>query len=158
MKDLRVFLRGTAATLVALVLGSCGGPVLVYDQPEAGSSGRWETAWIDPEVVLTDSVFTLIRAETVDSFYVDRPGRLPTSESPSVEFKVSSPECFTAVNLMDSYARVKLPVLAKNLSPGFYKLTLDFHQLSAAEYPPGDYVLKVDVCGFKLARKVRRDL
>lgn len=149
---------GAAATLAVFALGGCGGPAMIYDQPEAGSSGRWETAWIDPQILLTDSVFTLIRAEKVDSFYVGNTGKLPTSESPSIEFRVTSSDCFTAVNLMDSHARVKLPVLARNLSPGYYKLTLDFHLLSAAEYPPGDYALKLDACGFKLARKVRRDL
>jgi len=111
----------------------------VYNQPEI-AEGIWEKAWVDPVIILSDSLFTLIRSDRIDSFYVDDP--FSKSGIKSLEFKITSNACFVYVKLENDIKGTITPLLAHNLSAGYYKLT---------PTKKADEILKLraDICGEK---------
>ena len=143
------------ATLILIViLNGCGqrppGP------PEE-QKDYFETAWIDPQIVISDSLFTLIRASRIDSFPTDTPV-IESITIPSVSFEVARADCPVVVNILDEKsAGVVWPLLVKNLDPGFYKLTLDFSRIDFRTLPPGYYVLKVVNCDIPQMKLFRRE-
>ena len=95
--------------------------------PAVEQTGYYETAWIDPAVVLEDEWYTLLRSEQVDSFYVEiKPGQTKQL-APSVEFKVTQFECLAHVNLMNGHREIVKPLLVKKLRYGYYKFTFNHH-------------------------------
>ncbi len=124
-------------------------------QPGQGSS-MWETTWVDPQVVLSDSMFTLIRANRVDSFMVTNSKQL-SPKGPSISFTVKGQNCRALVSLLDSRDRLIRPLLAQSLSPGYYKLTLDFSRSSYEQLPRGQYHLKAAACGQVNSTVITRD-
>ncbi|MCH7948638.1 MAG: hypothetical protein IIC66_12660, partial [candidate division Zixibacteria bacterium] len=116
--------RLTIILILIIALAGCGKKTL-YNMPAVDQTGYYETAWIDPSVVLEDEWYTLLRSDRVDSFYVEiKPGdNKPLA--PSVEFKVSQFECLTSVNLMNGRQEIIRPLLVKNLKFGYYKLTFN---------------------------------
>ncbi len=140
---------------LAIAFSGCGKKTL-YNMPAVEERGYYETAWIDPSVVLEDEWYTLLRSDRVDSFYVEiKPGdNKPLA--PSVEFKVSQFECLTSVNLMNGRQEIIRPLLVKNLKFGYYKLTFNIGRLKKEELPPGDYFLKAEHCGFTVITDLGR--
>ncbi len=133
------------AVLILVVVGGCGRPPDLTRKQEAPV--YYEVAWVDPQIIIADSLFTLIRAARIDSFIVEEPVIVSVKE-PAVSFRVTDENCPVTVNILDEKsARVRWPLLVKNLSTGFYKLTLDFSRTDYQTLPPGYYVLKVDNCG-----------
>ena len=141
------------AILIAIV--GCGKKTL-YNMPAVEQTGYYETAWIDPAVVLEDEWYTLLRSDRVDSFYVKiKPGEnLPMA--PAIEFQVSQFECLTYVNLMNGRQEIIRPLLVKNLGYGYYKLTFNIGRLKREEMPAGDYFLKAEYCGFTVIADLGR--
>ena len=135
------------ATIALCAMGGCGKrQTVIYNQPEISSGGHWETAWIDPQIVLTDTLFTLIRTEQVDSFFIDEP--LSNEPLPAaVHFQVDAPQCFVAVSLVDHNRAVFLPLIAQTLSQGYYKFTLYPHRLDPAHRLRSGLFLKAFYCG-----------
>ena len=117
---------------------------------------RYEVGWVEPQIVVSDSLFTLIRAERIDSFLVKQPSNVPNTVAPSVTFHIKDDECFTTVNLLTATGEVVRPLLVRNLNPGYYKLTVDFSQVSWELYPFNDFYLKADYCGTSVSQLIRR--
>ena len=141
-------------TLITVVSG-CGRKVRVADESETPQV-FYERAWIDPQIVISDSLFTLIRSERVDSFIVARPE--PEAEgTASISFEVMEGSCPVVINILDEKsARVFKPLLVKELPSGFYKMSLNTASVSYRTLPPGFYVLKVDNCGLPAMRLFSR--
>jgi hypothetical protein len=141
--------------VITVLLVSCGKKTL-YNMPAVEERGYYETAWIDPAVVLEDEWYTLLRSDKVDSFYVEiQPGE-DRPLAPSIEFHISRPECLTHVNLMNGRREIVRPLLIKNLQQGFYKLTFNIGRLKKEELPAGDYFLKAEYCGFAVITDLGR--
>jgi len=111
----------------------------VYDKPEI-AEGILEKAWVVPEIIFSDSLFTLIRSERVDSFYVNDPFDLGNIKS--LEFNISDSVCFVYVKLENDFNGTITPLLAHKLSAGYYKLT---PTIKAGEI----LKLRADICGEK---------
>jgi len=133
------------STLTILFFG-CGEKA-VYNLPGSETTGYYETAWIDPKVVLDDPWYTLLRSNRVDSFYVDSPEENSALSNRSIKLFVRSYECLATVNLIRGNSEVIRPLLAKNLGPGYYKLTLNTGQFAKEKFPPGNYYLRAEYCG-----------
>jgi len=124
--------------LLVLFTGCIKRPA-VYDKPEV-AEGIWEKAWVDPEMIMTDSLFTLIRSDRIDSFYVDDPFSLAGIKS--LEFSVSDTTCFVYVKLENDARGTITPLLSHNLPAGYYKLT--------PTKKAGEILkLRADICGEK---------
>jgi len=65
----------------------------------------------------------------------------------SIKLQIKNYECLAIVNLVNGRSEVVRPLLAKNLGPGYYKLTVNAGQLSKEKLPPGNYYLKAEYCG-----------
>ncbi len=134
--------------VLAVIVFGCGKRQMV-DRfgTEISAGGYFETAWIDPQIVVSDSLFTLIRAKRVDSFYVNRPTYPVSATITSLMFHVDEQSCLTTVNLLNAAGEVVKPLLVRNLSPGYYKLTVDLSRLPPERHPDTHFYLKADYCG-----------
>ncbi|HEX2896423.1 MAG TPA: hypothetical protein VHP63_00040 [candidate division Zixibacteria bacterium] len=137
-----------AALIIAasLILFGCGSKS-IYNQPGSENSGYYETAWIDPKVVLEDPWYTLMKSHRVDSFYVSSDKDNPNPSTKSIKLEIKNYECLAVVNLLDGNSQVVRPLMAKTLGPGYYKLTVNSGQLLKEKLPPGNYYLKAEYCG-----------
>lgn len=139
-----------AAFVVCLTLFGCGGPkTVVYDQPSLIVSDHYETVWVDPQIMFSDSLVTVIRAARLDSV---RLSSVPPEQGrvARIGFQIVSDECNVVVSLADTSGRTLRPLFIQNLSPGYYQLTLN-HPLSLDEIRPlRRYLLKADYCGIQL--------
>ena len=132
-----------------LILG-CGGAKL-YDRPSPISGGYYEVAWIDPEIILTDTLYTLIRSDRIVSLYNDKPDPYK-SLAPTISFRISSENCPTSINIFDSRSRLLIPLIVKNLRAGFYKMTFNADRLTDDLARSPSYLLKADFCGQSVAQ------
>ena len=134
------------AGLLVCLIGCGKRQTVVYDQPELPRGGHWETAWVDPQLLLTDTLFTLIRTERIDSFYVDEP--LPLELQPTaIHFQVDATECFVAVSIVDDRGSILKPLIAQTLATGYYKFTLFPHQLDPRLRAATGLFIKAFYCG-----------
>ncbi len=121
----------------------CSKPRFPAEREQASGKGAYELAWIEPQIVLSDSLFTLIIAQRIDSI----PQEQPVPEvAPAVVFWVSRLHCFTAVNLLNENGTLMTPLLAQYLSAGYYKLTLNEAWLAEKGGLGRHYFLKVHTC------------
>lgn len=128
--------------MTILVWVGCTGPFRRggHDQPTA----HYDYAWVDPQIVISDSLYTLIRADRIDSFVVVSPVR---SGGPTVVFEIGLQDCTVAINLHESGGAFLQPIMVENLPPGFYKLTLNPTLYDSKMLPGGKYTIRGDVCG-----------
>ncbi|MCK4573648.1 MAG: hypothetical protein KAU36_04715 [candidate division Zixibacteria bacterium] len=141
--------------VLTAVIAGCGKRQQIrYDQPELPQPGYWETAWVDPEIIISEDWFSLIRAGRVDSFYVDKPGDVFEKVVPSLTFKITDDSCFTSINLVTERHETIRPILARVLYRGDYKSTIDIDRLGVPPAPAGGYYLKVDFCGQSAVKRV----
>lgn len=141
--------------ILMIAIFGCGKKTL-YNMPAVEQTGYYETAWIDPTVVLEDEWYTLMRSDHVDSFYVEtKPGE-NLKMAPAIEFQVSQFECLAYVNLMNGRQELIRPLLVKKLKFGYYKLTFNIGRLKREEMPAGDYFLKAEYCGFTVIADLGR--
>ncbi len=144
---------GWAAILISLT--NCGKkPTLVYDRPEASRGSYYEIAWVEPRIVVSDSLYTLITSDRIDSFKVEASSEALLTQDRSLIFRIDQPECFTFINLLDSKGRVIKPLLARNLARGYYMFSLQMNALPAWEPRSPQYFLKGEICDFEVIRKV----
>lgn len=132
--------------LLTAVVAGCGRRYTVIDQPTVPPAGHYEITWVNPEYYYTDTLITLLRAERVDSFYVDRSNPLAPA-IPSISFHVEAASCIVAVNVFDEYSRLATPILVRTLPAGYYKLTLHSDQFDRASDRSSSASLRADICG-----------
>ena len=150
MKDVvtrRLVVLLAVVTLLLLAVG-CGGPKTTYDQPVV-PAGYYETAWVEPQIVLSDSIFTLIRAARVDSIYVQgEDGSAPWS--PSLEFVVPTDTCFVSMVLQFLEGnRPPIPLIVRYLPKGNYKLTVTEPLKFGDTLYTESYQVRGSVCGVR---------
>ncbi len=129
-----------------LLLVGCGKKqTIIYDQPSFPTGGRYEIAWVDPELVFSDTLFTLIRSDRIDSLYVKKPD-MYARVVPSIRFDINEDKCNVAVNLLDTHLRVVIPLFVRRLPAGYYKLTFNPDRLSVGAGRSASHYLQVDFC------------
>lgn len=129
-----MFLKLTVLTPIAIVLivSGCGKPAPFGQQGGQPANGHWEMVWAEPKVVASDTLFTLLRSDWVDSFYVAQSGN-QRNHVPTLSFFVDANDCFVSANLIDGSQSIIQPLIALNLPYGYYKLTFN---LAAPAYGP----------------------
>jgi hypothetical protein len=135
--------RFVTVTLLVLIVLGCFGR---RSQREPERARHWELAWVDPQILISDSVMTVITAARIDSFVVE-PTEVAGREAASIVFEVTRPDCDVVVNLYNENGRLLRPLMARYLNPGYYKLTLHAGFMDRHEYPAAAYVLRADCCG-----------
>ena len=149
-------IAGHSCLLLAIIVAGCGKRQTVDRSRLDGSEGGYyEAAWVDPQIVISDSLFTLIRAERIDSFYVDGSEYPVSVAAPSVALHVDNDICLTTVNLVNADGEVVRPLLLTNLRRGHYKLTLNLNLSAEAGYPAAGLYLEADFCGTSISQPIR---
>lgn len=108
--------------------------------------GPYEIFWVDPQVVVADSLITLIRSERIDSAIVE-PSSLTIHRPPAVGLRITQPTCQAMVDLLDANLRLIRPLLLRDLGYGYYRLTLNVDRFREPPLPPGRYFLRAEFCG-----------
>jgi hypothetical protein len=159
MRRLLLLAMGAGAVVICGI--GCGPKTVIQphqrpEEPIKLSEGVWQLAWVDPSVVYSDSIFTLIRASRLDSFLVS-PGKLTkelpyAAESaskttgPSGVIKFEAPGgCPVTVSMRGDLIAIN-PLKAVSLAPGIYKLTCDLSKTSLRQFPAGPYQVSIS-CG-----------
>jgi hypothetical protein len=138
-----------ATLALAAAMTGCGGKATVktsdgrkYDLQES----RFETLWVEPQIVASDSLMTLIRSERIDSIEIDPVDRAGRPRK-SIEFRIAEPRCQVSIGLYNSDLRMVYPLMVRDLPTGFYRLTVN---MEIFREPPPTYqtfFLKADYCG-----------
>jgi len=115
--------------------------------------GHYERAWVDPQLIVSDSLITLIRSDRVDKVFVaDKERRLGESQ-PSFEFVITQDFCTVEVDMIKSKGVVIEPLFHGTLRPGNYKLTVDPSRISPA-VKRQNLTVRADFCGRKESCKI----
>jgi hypothetical protein len=146
---------GLFIVVSVLRISGCGKrQTVIYDQPEVSRQGYYETAWVDPEILISDTLYTLISAKRIDSFYIDEPLNPMEPMASAIEFHIDQGNCFTSVNLLDERSEVIRPLLARDLGYGYYKITVNVSKINPWLSSTGVYFLKVEYCGFAVVERL----
>jgi hypothetical protein len=136
-----------AALLVILLISSCARRVPVSEErPLMQGDSPYEVFWVDPQIVVADTLITLFRSERIDSAIVE-PSGMTLDRPAAVELRVMQASCSAMVDLLDANLRLVRPLLLKNLSYGYYRLTLNVDRFREPSLPPGRYFLRAEFCG-----------
>ena len=92
------------------------------------------------------SVRLLIRSDRIDSVLADPSPSMPQPRT-AIEIRIFQPSCNVSVGLFDADLRLVRPLLVRNLTTGFYRLTVNVDRFQKPALPPGKYYLKTDYCG-----------
>jgi hypothetical protein len=132
--------------LLALLLAGCVpfGQEGTSRPPRApsGGVGKWQTVWIDPQIVESGANFTLMRSDRVDSVAVEGNVDYTPGNSPSLTFHIGTRNCDSRIELLDAKDRVVKQLMNRRLEAGHYKLSLDEQGMA-----PGVYSLRAYYCG-----------
>lgn len=86
------------------------------------AGGEYELVWANPQIILADTVCTLIRASRIDSLPVDK--RFPSANSlPSVEFEIPASGCTVSAVLTNAAGAITRTLLFRQLGRGSYRLS-----------------------------------
>ena len=129
-----------------LIWGCTKPPQPVYDQPVISDTGYYEMAWVEPNIIFTDTLVTLIRAERLDSFYVNNPAPM-NSPIVTLSFQVTYQPCYTRVRLIDPNGEEALRLFEGTLGSGFYKFSCNRSKINQPGIQVRNLFLKADICG-----------
>jgi len=137
----------TIAILFVFTFTGCGQKARIADeQIVVWQDSPYETLWVEPQIVLADSLMTLIRSDRIDSVLADPSPSMPQPRT-AIEIRIFQPSCNVSVGLFDADLRLVRPLLVRNLTTGFYRLTVNVDRFQKPALPPGSYFLKTDYCG-----------
>ena len=144
-----------SALLLLSLVNSCGKKTIIYDQPELiAETGFYQKAWVDPQIVYSDTLITIIRANRVDSFYVDTPEKDFNENIVTVAFEIYTPTCFTSVLLLDASGNLISVLAADELPVGHYKVSLTKSKITYMQPGAKRFFLKTDFCGFSVVEDI----
>ncbi len=149
-------LSAITVLFASLVLISCGkGPGRYgHERPKSKEPLVWQTAWVDPRIVVSDTVLTLFQAGRVDSLQVEQ-SKAGKASNGAVEFQIDGVSCNVEINLLDSRSRLVRHLMTRTLLAGYYKLTLNPGVAKRLIIVPGEYQISVHYCRKAVAGPVR---
>jgi len=142
-------------TVIFISLYGCANrKTLVYNQPTVPQNGYYEMAWVDPQIISEDSLYTLISASHIDSFYVANPQQPLKKIPPSLTFTIKEDSCFVAISLLGDNSKVIEPLIVKVLPKGYYKVSINRARINLKSTSYTDYYLKAFYCGHTVIEHV----
>lgn len=130
-----------------MLLASCGKGPGQYGHEHRKSKEPlvWQTAWVDPRIVVSDTILTLVQAGRIDSLQIEE-SKAGQSLSGAVEFQIDAASCDVEVNLLDARFRLVRHLMSETLPSGYYKLTLNPGIAKRLAIVPGEYRLSIHYC------------
>lgn len=132
---------------IAALLASCGKGPVRYGTERLTTKAPliWQTAWVDPRIVASDTVLTIFQAGRIDSLQIEQSKTGQASNS-AVEFQIEARSCDVEINLLDSRFRLVRHLRSTTLPTGYYKLTLNPGVAKRLIIVPGEYQVSVRFC------------
>lgn len=154
MKNLIIIIITTSILITAFI--SCGKKqTLIYNQPELTPEiGYYERAWVDPQLIYSDSLLTIIRSDRVDSFFVEKPQKNFNEKIITIAFEVKEQYCFTSILLLDVKGNLISVLVSDDLSIGQYKVSFNPSRINYVQPDASRFFLKTDFCGFSIVEEV----
>lgn len=132
---------------ILLLFVSCGlGPKPIQDQPPAPTSGFYDLVWVDPHIVYSDTLVTVIAAKRIDSVYIENQDEQFAELSPSIAFSTAGTGCLAVVDLLSRSGLVLQQLFVKDLPLGYYQLSVNLDQLKKSDLPSGQYLIRSRTC------------
>lgn len=154
-RPIKLLLPSTSLFLLLLISGCSSSKHYNYIHPEVPRGTLYDLVWVEPEMIFSDSIFTLIRAERIDSLPLEKESDVFINRDASMSFVVDRQECFVNINLYDFQGQFVMPLLSRNLIYGYYKLSLVPRVLDESKELPRLAYLKGEVCGTKISQKIQ---
>jgi len=146
------FLLSGAVLVVLLNLTGCFRQDPSQQLPD--EAGHYELAWVEPKILLSDSLFTLIRAERLDSFFVAEAGFGDNRIATSLVFETVGPDCFVRIGLLEPGGALVHSFVAQKLPKGVYKFKFDQLRYAAPLLNAPYYYLTTEYCGQTQRNKI----
>ena len=121
---------------------------------EASISDGWELVWVEPRIIVSDPLFTLIMADRLDSIVTTKSVTSARPIEMTLLFGIDQEECFVSINLYYSDGRMVRPLLARKLVRGFYKMDINQGALLARRGLLSKFILKGEYCGQEISRPI----
>lgn len=120
----------------------------------------YETVWVNPQIVYSDSLITLIKAERLDSILVDEPVAESPHDISTFSFHINLGSCLTTMTLKYSNS-TSAEIYRDDLPQGYYKFTVNADRLDlevSKQLPSLHHLTPVYVetsyCGNLLVNKI----
>ncbi len=142
------------ALIGALVALSCGGPPKpALPQPP---TEYYELLWVDPVLVFSDTLLTIMRSQRIDSFKVEQPSELSTAAEQGLRFRVFPEACIVSVHLRNHIGGNPSELFSGELSPGYYQLKIQTSRIDQNKFQSPSYLLTAKVCDHWISRSIAR--
>ena len=143
-----------ALVMFILISGCSKRQAVVFDLPVVPTDGYYDIAWIEPEIVLSDSLFTVIRAERIDSIFVE--GAPPGNElkDKSITFKINRQFCNSQFSLVNSAGQELLELWNRDLTFGYYKVNINPSGIDKKLFNNIEILFKVEFCQSQLIQRL----
>ena len=135
--------------LLFLLIVGCAKNVATpeFRNPTVISNQKQEIVWVEPKIVHSDSLLTLIHAFRVDTIYVDKESSPEDKIKTTKLFHIEQPRCFTRVKLITATGEVRYILLEETLAMGYYQLSLNKIKISDNFLFLKDTFIKIEFCG-----------
>lgn len=139
--------------IIAILFAGCGKkPVIIYNNPEMPKTAQFETVWVNPVMIYSDSLYSLIKAERLDSIYIENSNN--RMKEKSVKFFIPMSSCFTRINLINAGGDLLYPLFSAQLTMGYYKLTYNSNRIDTSIYKMQDVFIKITYCAKMVTQKL----
>jgi hypothetical protein len=153
MKSIRPAILLVLVILI-LISGCTKRQAIEFDLPTVPTEGYYEIAWVEPEIVVSDSLFTLIRAERIDSIFVE--GTHPDIEltDRSITFKINRQFCNSKFSLVNSTGQKLIELWNRDLTFGYYKVNINPSRIDRKLFDKIEVLFRVDFCQSQLIQRL----
>jgi len=140
--------------LCLMIIGCAKRQTVAFDLPSVPTDGYYEVAWVEPEIIVSDSLFTLIRAEKIDSIFIE--GTPPNNESTdkSISFKINRQFCKLQFRLINSTGQILKELWYRDLTFGYYKVNITPSRINRELFNNDDLLFQVDFCQSQLNQRL----
>lgn len=140
--------------LLLLFLGCAKRQNVVFDLPIVPTEGYYEIGWVEPEIIVSDSLFTLIRADRIDSIFIEgSPPNIELSDK-SITFKIDRQFCNSQFRLINSSGQTLKQLWNRDLTFGYYKVNIKPSRLDKKLFKNVEILFQVDFCQSQLTQRL----
>jgi len=141
--------------LITIIASGCGRKSSVmYDFPEQLDESAYEMVWVNPSIVESDTLFSLIKAERLDSIFVENSVAPDFGRTALLTFEIPMGSCQTTIEFTDPAGESIYRIFSGELSLGHYKLSLNSENIELSEISKDDLYVRVNYCARSIINKL----
>jgi hypothetical protein len=137
-----------------LTFGCTKRQTVIFDLPTVPTDGYYEVAWIEPEIIVSDSLFTLIRAERIDSIFIEGTPSNSELSDKSITFRIDRQFCNSQFSLINSTGQKLKELWNRDLTFGYYKLNIKPSRIDKKLFNNMETLFQVKLCQSQLIQRL----